>query len=90
MADADIRRYSHRDLAAMHERGDVVPTEAGAVVAEIDDEFWQTAQVVMPRTKQSVHLRVDEDVLAWFRSLGKGHLTRMNAVLRSDYEAHET
>jgi len=28
-------------------------------------------------------LRVDSDVLEWFRAQGKGHLTRMNAVLRS-------
>ena len=33
--------------------------------------------------RASVHLRVDSDVLEWFRAQGKGHLTRMNAVLRS-------
>jgi uncharacterized protein (DUF4415 family) len=32
--------------------------------------------------KTSVHLRVDTDVLEWFKHQGKGHLTRMNAVLR--------
>jgi uncharacterized protein (DUF4415 family) len=38
--------------------------------------------------KASVHLRVDHDVLEWFRCQGKGHLTRMNAVLRAYYEAN--
>jgi uncharacterized protein (DUF4415 family) len=38
--------------------------------------------------KVSVHLRVDPDVFAWFKSKGKGHLTRMNAVLRAYYEAN--
>jgi uncharacterized protein (DUF4415 family) len=36
----------------------------------------------------SVHLRVDRYVLEWFKGQGKGHLTRMNAVLRAYYEAH--
>ena len=37
--------------------------------------------------KVSVHLRVDQDVLDWFRAQGKGHLTRMNAVLRAYFES---
>ncbi len=41
------------------------------------------ARVIMPSGKSSVHLRVDSDVLEWFKAQGKGHLTRMNAVLRS-------
>jgi uncharacterized protein (DUF4415 family) len=36
-----------------------------------------------------VHLRVDADVLAWFKAQGRGHLTRMNAVLRAYMEAHK-
>ena len=42
----------------------------------------------LPAGKTSVHLRVDTDVLDRFRKQGKGHLTRMNAVLRSFMEAH--
>jgi uncharacterized protein (DUF4415 family) len=43
----------------------------------------------MPPGKKSVHLRVDADVLEWFRAQGKGYLTRMNAVLRSYMEARK-
>jgi uncharacterized protein (DUF4415 family) len=32
--------------------------------------------------KQSISLRVDRDVLAWFKSLGPGYQSRMNSVLR--------
>ena len=32
--------------------------------------------------KTSVTIRIDADVLAWFKSQGAGHLTRMNAALR--------
>ena len=49
---------------------------------------WTKARLVLPQRKQSVHLRVDPDVLAWFRRQGRGYLTRMNAVLRAYYEAH--
>ena len=44
-------------------------------------------QVVMPEAKQSISLRVDPDVLSYFKSLGKGYQTRMNAVLRAYMKA---
>ena len=34
-------------------------------------------------------MRIDEDVLAWFRAQGPGYQTRMNAVLRAYVEAHK-
>ncbi len=37
--------------------------------------------------KASVSLRVDADVLAWFKAQGSGYQTRMNAVLRAFKEA---
>ena len=51
-------------------------------------EFWKRARVVVPPGKTSVHLRVDSDVFEWFKKQGEGHLTRMNAVLRSYVDAH--
>lgn len=56
---------------------------------ELGEDFWNHAEIVTPRTKQSVHLRVDADVLDFFKRQGKGHLTRMNAVLRSYYESRK-
>jgi uncharacterized protein (DUF4415 family) len=56
----------------------------------VDEDFWRDARVVMPPPgKASVHLRLDADVLEWFRAQGRGHLSRMNAVLRSFMEAHK-
>jgi len=83
MARKDTSRYSLAELKAMHERGDYVPTKADAPIPEIDADFWKNATIVMPSGRSSVHLRVDTDVLEWFKAQGKGHLTRMNAVLRS-------
>jgi uncharacterized protein (DUF4415 family) len=34
-----------------------------------------------------VHLRLDSDVVEWFKARGKGHLTHMNAVLRAYVDA---
>jgi uncharacterized protein (DUF4415 family) len=42
-------------------------------------------RVVPP--KASVSLRLDEDVLKWFKSTGAGYQTRINAVLRAYKEA---
>jgi uncharacterized protein (DUF4415 family) len=56
--------------------------------ADIPNPDWTKSRLVLPQRKQSVHLRVDPDVLAWFRRQGRGYLTRMNAVLRAYYEAH--
>jgi len=56
--------------------------------ADIPDPDWTHARLVMPQRKESVHLRIDPDVLSWFRAQGQGYLTRMNAVLRAYMEAH--
>lgn len=42
----------------------------------------------MPEPKKPVTLRVDADVLAWFRSQGKGYQTLMNAVLKGYADHH--
>ena len=65
-------------------------TRADAPEAEsLGEAFWARADVAAPRSKTSVHLRVDSDVLAWFKAPGRGHLTRMNAVLRAYVEAQK-
>lgn len=86
-ASDDIRQFSPETLNAKRARGES-RTRAGAPARPVDDDFWRDARVVMPPPgKASVHLRVDADVLNWFREQGRGHLTRMNAVLRSYMEA---
>ncbi len=49
--------------------------------------FWKDAKVVWPETKQLTSLRIDPDVLIWFKAQGKGYQTRMNAVLRAYVKA---
>lgn len=52
-------------------------------LANLPDDFWKNARVVYPPGKEPISLRVDEDVLAWFRSEGPKYQSRMNAVLRN-------
>ena len=86
-ASDDTRQYSPETLKAEREGGKT-RTRPDAPAHPVDDEFWRTARVVMPPpNKASVHLRLDADVLEWFREQGRGHLSRMNAVLRSYMEA---
>ena len=45
----------------------------------------------LPERKEQIALRVDADVLSWFRAQGAGWQTRMNAVLKAyrDALAHQ-
>jgi uncharacterized protein (DUF4415 family) len=47
------------------------------------EEDWEEAVLILPGPKQMVCLRIDRDILDWFRIQGKGYQTRMNAVLRA-------
>ena len=57
-------------------------------IPELDESFWNTAEVVAPRKKSSISLRVDQDVLEWFKKQGKGYQTKINAVLKTYMNAH--
>lgn len=50
--------------------------------ADLTDFDWSQADIVYPKPKQSISIRLDEDVVRFFKSSGKGYQTRMNAVLR--------
>jgi len=69
----------------MKARGEVRSTPADAPEIELDEAFWEKARIVetRPRRKASVHLRLDSDTLAFYRSAGRGHLTRMANILKA-------
>ncbi|MBF0456597.1 MAG: BrnA antitoxin family protein [Nitrospirae bacterium] len=54
-----------------------------------DANWFDKAQIVMPQTKSMVTLRLDPDVLKWFKHDGRGYQTRINAVLRAFVKAQE-
>ena len=52
-------------------------------LADLPDDFWSETTVVEPVTKQAISLRVDADVLQWFKTQGPRYQSRINVVLRS-------
>ena len=52
-----------------------------------DEAFWKQARVVMPRRKETITMRIDADLLAWFRRR-RSYQTRINAILRAYMNAH--
>lgn len=71
----------------MRARGEVVPTRADAPVEEMPEGFWESATLHAPLVKSTISMRVDPDILEFFKSQGAGHLTRMHAVLRAYVDA---
>lgn len=58
---------------------DIPPTDA---------KFLKKAQVVLPPVKTHLSLRLDEDIVEWFKRQGAGYQTKINAVLRSYVQVH--
>jgi uncharacterized protein (DUF4415 family) len=52
-------------------------------LADLPADFFDRASIVHPTPKQPISLRIDEDVLRWFKAQGPRYQSRMNAVLRA-------
>ena len=58
--------------------------------ADIPRDWYKHALPYGPKDhKKQVTLRIDPDILAWFKRQGRGYQTRINAALRAFVEAHE-
>jgi uncharacterized protein (DUF4415 family) len=57
-------------------------------VRATDSAFWKDASIVMPAPKAIVTMRLDADLLRWFRQQ-HGYQTRINAILRAYMRAQE-
>lgn len=80
----DDRRRGRTDWSAVDALSDAeisraVRSDPDAVPLDFD---WSEAVLVSPPRKQAISIRVDEDVLAYFKSGGAGYQRRMNAILR--------
>lgn len=54
----------------------------------LDAEWFRTAKLVLPERKTPISLRIDREVVEWFKAHGKRYQSRMNAVLKAYVEAH--
>jgi uncharacterized protein (DUF4415 family) len=53
----------------------------------LQDIDWSKAEWVLPQPKAAISIRLDPDVLAFFKAGGAGYQSRINAVLRSYMKA---
>jgi uncharacterized protein (DUF4415 family) len=96
-----IVRYTAEELAEKRRRGEtrsdwakaaaMTDEEIEASIAANPDEAgmvmdWDSATIELPQPKAPLNMRVDRDVLDYFRKTGRGYQTRINAVLRSYVE----
>ena len=94
----DTVQYTAEQLDAMRRRGEsrtdwakvdaMTEVELEARIAADPDDVqetpdWSQAVLGLPPRKEHINIRIDADVLAWFRRTGRGYQTRMNNVLRA-------
>ena len=86
MSKKNITAVSLDEAEAMEDR-----TRDDAPEGEsMGPDFWKNARVVYPHApKERLTVRFDSDMVQWFKAGGRGYQTRMNAVLRSHFEAQE-
>ncbi|MFM9974288.1 MAG: BrnA antitoxin family protein [Beijerinckiaceae bacterium] len=75
-------------LDAMTDAQVTAAAEADPDAKPMTDDEWAMAALTIP-PKVSVGMRLDADVLAWFKKRGAGYQTRINAVLRRYIEAQK-
>ena len=98
----DTVRYTTDEIKAKIARGEdrtdwakIDATTAkeleASIAADPDDVHeepdWSRAVKGLPPRKEHINIRVDADVLSWFRETGKDYQTRMNNVLRAFVES---
>ena len=84
-----VKRGSGTDWAKLRRRSAASIRKAIAADPDAhatDAEFWKSAKVVMPTPKEIVTMRLDADLLRWFRQQ-RGYQTRINAILRAYMKA---
>ena len=77
-------------LAALKESGIVTDADAPRWTPEMFARAAVKRGLEVPRPKMLLSLRIDSDVVEWFRAQGKGYQSRMNALLRAYMDAHRS
>ncbi len=58
-------------------------------IPELDDGFFKNAILRTPG-KKPITIRLDKDVLEWFKGQGQGYQSRINQLLRRYMETHQS
>ena len=101
---SDTVRYTAKQIKAKIARGEDRTdwSKANAMTgkkleasirADVDDiqgePDWTQAMMGVPAPKDHINIRIDHDVLAWFRANGRGYQTLMNNVLRAFVQSRQ-
>jgi len=105
MKEENIVRYTEEELDALLEREGsrtdfarvMAKTEAELEAdiasdpdwADIPKDWYKDAVAVYPTPKKLLSIRLDAEIIDWFKSQGPGYQTRMNAVLLAYKKHHE-
>ena len=96
-ASRSVVRVSEADLTRLEDRSEwdrvdaLTDEEIHAAISDdpdvapaLEQSFWRNVEILDPRhDKKTVTMRIDDDVLDFFRRGGAGYQSRMNAVLRA-------
>jgi uncharacterized protein (DUF4415 family) len=64
-------KISLSEVESRRESGEDRASPDASEADSLGEEFWKSARVVMPSGRTSVHLRLDSDVVEWFKARGK-------------------
>ena len=81
---ADLKRgkTDYRRLRRMTDRQIAGAVRGDADAARLDID-WAKAELVVPEAKRAISIRLDRDIIEFFKRTGPGYQTKINAVLRS-------
>jgi uncharacterized protein (DUF4415 family) len=90
MSETSIVRMSLAQARAAKDRGESRTRPDAPDGPPLEDEFWANAVLVEPANRKSVHLRLQPEVFDFFiqQTGGKGHIAKMQAVLKAYADAH--
>lgn len=100
--EKNIKRFSAAELEELRSRGESrtdLPRVRAKTEADLErdidadpdfrgvpENWYEAAEAVTPVPKQLLSLRLDADIINWFKERGPGYQTRINAVLRAFVE----
>jgi len=93
MKDGNIVHYTHQTLPKGKTNWKKLKSLTSENIQQMasgdaDNPIWTTemfaaSRLMMPQKKVSVHMYLDQEIVDWFKSNGKGYQSRINAVLKS-------
>lgn len=97
-SEDNIKRFSAAELKKLRAQGDdrtdlnrvraMSEAELERAIAsdpdwnEVPANWYESAQAIVPTQKRLISVRLDSDVIDWFKAQGPGYQSRINAVLR--------